>query len=255
MLNNNKFYWSTIRRSVVAFGNMFNSIDISRLAPDGSAIQTLRVPLSYAPKQKFLARIAALPTVEERNVQVNLPRMSFEMLGLQYDFNRKTSFIQQNRALNNTSNTVDSQYVPTPYNMGMNLYIYSKNQDDGLQIIEQILPYFNPDYNLSFKSIPELNIKNDLMIVLNDVQYDDQYEGDFSTRRSIVWTLNFTMKLNFYGPVNKTGIIRRVFANIFANPALTSNVERYVAEVDPLNANLGNISSGNISIVENFTEF
>jgi hypothetical protein len=252
MLNNNRFYWSTIRRSIVAFGNMFNSIDIDRRDADGNVIQIMRVPLSYAPKQKFLARIAALPTVEERNVQVNLPRMSFEMLGIQYDFNRKVSPIQQNRALNNTGRTVDTQYVPTPYNVSINLYIYAKNQDDGLQVIEQILPYFNPDYNLSFRSVPELNIKNDLMIVLNDVQYVDEYEGDFSARRSIVWTLNFTMKLNFYGPVNKTGIIRRVFANTFSDVNLTANMQRYTAALTPEDAN---ILAGNVTITENFTDF
>jgi hypothetical protein len=231
---------------------MFNSIDIDRRDANGNVIQLMRVPLSYAPKQKFLARIAALPTVEERNVQINLPRMSFEMLGLQYDFNRKVSPIQQNRALNSTGSTVDAQYVPTPYNMSINLYLYAKNQDDGLQVIEQILPYFNPDYNLSFKSVPPLNIKNDMMIVLNDIQYDDQYEGDFNARRAIVWTLNFTVKLNFYGPVNKTGIIRRVFANTFSDVQLTSNIQRYTAELTPEDAN---ILAGNVNIVENFTDF
>jgi len=252
MLSSNRFYWSTIRRSIIAFGNMFNSIDIDRRDANGNVIQLMRVPLSYAPKQKFLARIAALPTVEERNVQINLPRMSFEMLGLQYDFNRKVSPIQQNRALNSTGSTVDAQYVPTPYNMSINLYLYAKNQDDGLQVIEQILPYFNPDYNLSFKSVPPLNIKNDMMIVLNDIQYDDQYEGDFNARRAIVWTLNFTVKLNFYGPVNKTGIIRRVFANTFSDVQLTSNIQRYTAELTPEDAN---ILAGNVNIVENFTDF
>lgn len=252
MLNNNRFYWSTVRRSIIAFGNMFNSIDIDRRDANGNVIQVMRVPLSYAPKQKFLARIAALPTVEERNVQINLPRMSFEMIGLQYDFNRKVSPIQQNRAVNSTGNTVDSQYVPTPYNMGVNLYLYAKNQDDGLQVIEQILPYFNPDYNLSFKSVPALNLKNDLMIVLNDISYDDQYEGDFSSRRSIVWTLNFTMKLNFYGPVNKTGIIKRVYANTFSDVNLTANIQKYDAYLYPEDAN---ILAGNVNIVENFTDF
>jgi hypothetical protein len=253
MLNNNRFYWSTIRRSVVAFGNMFNNIDIDRRDANGNVIQLLRVPLSYAPKQKFLARIAALPTVEERNVQINLPRMSFEMLGLQYDFNRKVSFIQQNRALEQTGVNANTQYVPTPYNMAMSLYLYAKNQDDGLQVIEQILPYFNPDYNLTFKSVPELNINNDMMIVLDSLNYEDQYEGDFSARRAIVWTLNFTVKLNFYGPVNKTGIIRRVFANTYSNPQLTANIERYVAEVSPQNANV--LDTANIVVNENFTEF
>lgn len=253
MLNNNRFYWSTIRRSVIAFGNMFNNIDISRFDSAGNVIQTLRVPLSYAPKQKFLARIAALPTVEERNVQINLPRMSFEMLGLVYDFNRKVSFIQQNRALEQTGVNANAQYVPTPYNMSMSLYLYAKNQDDGLQVVEQILPYFNPDYNLTFKSVPELNITNDMMIVLDSINYQDDYEGDFANRRAIVWTLNFTVKLNFYGPLNKTGIIRRVYANVFSNPELTTNVERYVASIDPLNANV--LDTSNIVVVENFTEF
>lgn len=253
MLNQSRFYWSTIRKAIVAFGNMFNNIDIDRRDANGNVVQIMRVPLSYAPKQKFLARIAALPTVEERNVQINLPRMSFEMLGLQYDFNRKVSFIQQNRALEPSGVRANTQYVPTPYNMNLSLYLYAKNQDDGLQVIEQILPYFNPDYNLTMKSIPELDINNDMMIVLDSINYQDDYEGDFSTRRAIVWTLNFTAKLNFYGPVNKTGIIRRVYANVFSNPELTTNVERYVAEVTPENANI--LDTSNVVIVENFTEF
>lgn len=253
MFDKGRFYWSTIRRAIVAFGNMFNNIDIARLDANGQVIQTLRVPLSYAPRQKFLARIAAMPSVDERNIQVNLPRMSFEMTGLQYDFNRKTSFIQQNRTIDNTGSFANTQYIPTPYNIGVNLYLYVKNQDDGLQVIEQILPYFNPDYNLTFRSIPELGLKNDMMIVLDNISYEDQYEGDFSVRRAIVWTLSFTVKLNFYGPITKTGIIRRVNANIFDDQAFTANVESYVAEINPFGANI--LDTSNISIVENFTEF
>lgn len=253
MLNQSRFYWSTIRKAIVAFGNMFNNIDIDRRDANGDIVQIMRVPLSYAPKQKFLARIAALPTVEERNVQINLPRMSFEMLGLQYDFNRKVSFIQQNRSLEQTGIQANTQYVPTPYNIALSLYLYAKNQDDGLQVIEQILPYFNPDYNLTMKSIPELGITNDMMVVLDSINYQDDYEGDFSARRAIVWTLNFTAKLNFYGPINKTGIIRKVYANVFSNPELTTNIEKYVAEVTPENANI--LDTSNIVIVENFTEF
>lgn len=253
MYDRGRFYWSTIRRSIIAFGNMFNNIDIARLGPNGEVVQTMRVPLSYAPKQKFLARIAALPSVDERDIQINLPRMSFEMTGLQYDFNRKTSFIQQNRNIDSSGSYASTQYVPTPYNIGINLYLYSKNQDDGLQVIEQILPYFNPDYNLTFKSIPELGLTNDMMIVLDTVNYDDQYEGDFSVRRAIVWTLSFTVKLNFFGPISRRGVIRRVDANIFGNDSLTANIQNYTAEITPFSGNI--LDTSNISIVENFTDF
>ena len=136
-----KFYWSTIRKSIVAFGNIFNNIHIDRLDSSGNITQTLRVPLAYSPKQKFLARIAAQPQSFEQNFETFLPRLGFEMVSLAYDPNRRVSLVQQNRALNGTSTTsLNAQYAPTPYNIGMTLYAYAKNQDDGLQIIEQILP-------------------------------------------------------------------------------------------------------------------
>ena len=146
---------------------------------------------------------------------------------------------------------IKAQYAPTPYNINVNLYVYSKNQDDGLQIIEQILPYFNPDFNLSLKAIPELDIKNDLPVVLNNVTYEDDYEGDFSQRRSIIWTLSFVIKINYYGPVNKTGIIRRVNANIFKNLELTENVASYTATVTPNTA----VPTDDFDFAETFTDF
>jgi hypothetical protein len=209
------------------------------------------VPLSYAPRQKFLARIDALPTVENRSTQVLLPRMAFEMASLAYDSSRRISLIQQNRAVNSTANTLNSQYAPTPYNIQMVLYAYVKNQDDGLQIVEQILPYFNPDFNLSLNAIPSLGIKNDMQIVLNDVSYDDQYEGDFTQRRAIIWTFNFTVKLNFFGPISKTGVITSVYADIFNNEEMTERIQQYEVTVSPENAQRGNV----ISFVETFTDF
>jgi hypothetical protein len=140
---NNKFYWGTIRKSIVAFGNMFNNIHIDRLDSNGNIAQTLRVPLSYSPKQKFLARIAAQPQSFEQSFETYLPRLGFEMMSLAYDPARRVSLVQQNRALNGTSTTsLNAQYAPTPYNIAMTLYAYTKNQDDGLQIVEQIIPYF-----------------------------------------------------------------------------------------------------------------
>jgi hypothetical protein len=247
-----KFYHSTIRKSIVAFGNLFNNIFLDRKDENGNVVQTLKVPLSYAPRQKFLARIESITDSETRSdIQVILPRMAFEMLSIQYDPSRRVSLIQQNRAVNNTNTTVNNQYAPSPYNIEVALYIYVKNQDDGLQILEQILPYFNPDFNLSLNAIPQLNIKNDLPIVLNDVNYQDDYEGDFQQRRAIIWTLNFTLKLNFYGPINKQGVIRSVNVNTFSNPDLSNQITSYNVTVDPQGSNQGNV----INFVETFEDF
>ena len=219
-----KFYWGTIRKAVVAFGNMFNNITVDRKDSNGDIIQTIKVPLSYSPKQKFLTKIRQQPNIDTQSLQVIVPRMGFEMVSLDYDPNRKIAPIQQSRTIN-SSTSASAQYAPTPYNINMLLYIYVKNQDDGLQIVEQILPYFNPDYNLTLKAIPELDIKNDLPILLNSIGFEDDYEGDMTTRRSIIWTMNFIMKLNFYGPVNKQGIIKRVNSSIYNDPDLNTKLQ------------------------------
>ena len=246
-----RFYWGTTRKAIVAFGNMFNSITIDRKDAAGDSQETLRIPLSYAPKSKFLARIQQQPSLDDRPVQVVLPRMSFEMLSLSYDFNRKISPLQQNRAINSSANTLDTQYAPTPYNIQVSLYIYAKNQDDGLQIIEQIIPYFNPDYNLTMKTIPQMGIKNDLPIILEGISFEDTYEGDFSDRRSIIWTLSFTMKLNYYGPINKQGVIKKVITNTYNDVALTNKQSTITVEPDPLTAKPGDT----IGFIETFEDF
>ena len=246
-----RFYWGTTRKAIVAFGNMFNSITIDRKDAAGDSQETLRIPLSYAPKSKFLSRIQQQPSLDDRPVQVVLPRMSFEMLSLSYDFNRKISPLQQNRAINSTNTTLDAQYAPTPYNIQVSLYIYAKNQDDGLQIIEQIIPYFNPDYNLTMKTIPQMGIKNDLPILLEGISFEDTYDGDFSDRRSIIWTLNFTMKLNYYGPINRQGVIKKVIANTYSNEALTEKQSSITIQPNPLTAKPGD----DIGFIETFEDF
>jgi hypothetical protein len=245
-----RFYWGTVRKAIVAFGNMFNSITIERKDGNGNTINVQRVPLSYSPKQKFLARINQQPTIETNQFQVILPRMGFELVSLDYDPNRKVSPIQQSRALD-TSTTSSTQYAPTPYNLSMLLYVYARNQDDGLQIIEQILPYFNPDYNLTLKAIPELNIQNDLPILLNTIGFEDDYEGDFVTRRSVMWTLGFTVKLNFYGPVNKQGVIKKVITNTFNSPDLTNQQQKITVQPDSPTANV----TDSYGYIENFEDF
>lgn len=245
-----KFYHSTIRKAVVAFGNLFNNITIDRKNSNNEVVQSIRVPLSYAPQQPFLAKINQQPVAEDSKVQVTLPRMSFEMIAVTYDPNRKIAPTQQNRIANNTNTTLTQQYAPAPYNVGMMLYIYAKNQDDGLQIVEQILPYFNPDFNLTVNAIPQLNITHDLPILLDSVSVDDQYEGDFTTRRMIVWTLSFTLKLNFYGPLQRQGYIKTAYANTFTDSELQSKVQGYTVttETQPFNA-------PPINFVETFEDF
>lgn len=250
---NQKFYWGTIRKGIVAFGNLFNNLHIDRRDKQGDVVQTLRVPLAYAPRQKFIARIQSQPQSYEQSFQTFLPRMGFEMLSIEYDPSRRVSLVQQNRAVNSTANTLNAQYAPSPYNLNIGLYIYAKNQDDGLQIIEQILPYFNPDFNLSLNAIPQLGIKNDLPILLQNISYEDQYEGDFSSRRSIIWTLSFVMKMNFFGPINKQGIIKSVSVDTFGNDELSQRYQNYNVTVTPDTVLKGNVSSNNI--VEDFTDF
>jgi hypothetical protein len=247
-----RFYWGTIRKAIVAFGNMFNNITIERKDAAGNVVQLQRVPLAYSPQQKFLAKIKQQPNVDNTNFQVILPRMGFEMVSLDYDPNRKISPMQQSRTIN-SSTSASAQYAPTPYNINVLLYIYAKNQDDGLQIIEQILPYFNPDYNLTIHAIPQLNINNDLPIILNSIGFTDDYEGDMTTRRAIMWTLSFIMKLNFYGPVNKQGIINKVTTNTFRDVALSSQQSRIIVEGTGDLANT--IPAGNVTYLSTFEDF
>ena len=246
-----KFYWGTVRKGIVAFGNLFNNILIDRKDETGTTIQTIKVPLAYAPRDKFIARIQAQPTSYEKSFETYLPRMGFEMTGIQYDPARRLSVVQQNRTINNSSTSMNAQYSPTPYNVGITLYVYSKNQDDGLQIIEQILPYFNPDFNLSLKALPDLNIVNDLLIELDNISYDDEYEGDFSQRRAIIWTLNFTMKLNFFGPINRQSIIKSVNTEIFNTADMSNTTVSYNVTVDPFTA----VPGDTVTFIEQFEEF
>jgi hypothetical protein len=244
-----RYYWGTIRKAIVAFGNIFNSITIERKDTNGNTVGIQRVPLSYSPKQKFLARIQQQPDVDFNQFNVILPRMGFELTSIQYDPNRKVSPIQQSRNLNSAT-TASTQYAPTPYNLKVTLYVYARNQDDGLQVIEQILPYFNPDYNLTLKAIPELNIQNDLPVILEGLSFQDQYEGDFVTRRAIVWSLDFLLKLNFYGPVNKQGVIKKVLTNTF-NDLTSAQMQKITVETDPATANV----TDNYGYISNFEDF
>ena len=248
----NKFYWGTIRKGITAFGLMFNNIYIDRTDDDGNVVQTMRVPLSYAPTQKFIAKLRASPNSFEQSFQAVLPRMSFEVTNFEYDASRKVSQTQQVRIPDPASaNKGVYQYAPTPWNINISLNIYGKNQDDTLQIVEQILPYFNPDYNLNLNSLQDLEIQDDLPISIQGISFADSYEGDLNDARMVIWTINFEMKLNFYGPTDTKGVIKRAKVNTYTNASMTANLMNYAAEVSPFTAN----SNSDYSVIEFIEEF
>ena len=149
--------------------------------------------------------------------------MGFEIQGIQYDPSRKTTIINKNKAVGtgDDTNTVRVAFNSTPYNMNLALYVFAKNQDDGLQAVEQIIPYFNPDFNVTINDLPELGLKRDIKITLDNVMYEDEYEGEFANRLSIVWTLNFTMRLNFYSNVANQGVIKKAIADIYNDQVIS----------------------------------
>ena len=198
------FYHASVRRFVSAFGSLFNDIKIVRA--NGSS---LRVPLAYGPKEKFLARLDEQVDLEGPKVAIKLPRMSFEIMSITYDTQSKLN--RNNRILVGEK----MYYTYAPYNISLSLSIMSKTQDDALQVIEQIIPYFQPDYTVTIKeSVSEL-LKTDVPITLSTIDMAEDYEGSFTTRRSIVYTLTFDAKLRFYGPEKKTGVIKKVIVNTY----------------------------------------
>ena len=221
MFKNKQFYNQHTRKAIIAFGTIFNNIQINRVNAGGVTEQVIRVPLSYSTKQKFMTRIEAIPNTESRGeVAITLPRMGFEITALTYNGARKLSSSLRNVSINSADNNkVKSQYVPVPYDITFALSIMCKNADDGAQILEQIVPYFRPEFTLNIRLIPELNIVVDTPVVLQDISIEDTYEGNFDERRALVHTLNFSMKGYLYGPSSKTGLIKRSQVFFFQDTA------------------------------------
>jgi hypothetical protein len=237
MLNSNVYYHGIIRKCIVGFGSLFSDIYIDRKQGDsvtGTTIQRLQIPLAYAPKEKWIVRIEQDPTLEN-HTYTSLPRMSFEILGYNYDPARKVNRMQQIKCGDGTG-SVSTMYTPVPYNIDMSLYILTKTQEDGLQIIEQILPTFTPEYTLTINAVPDMNVKLDIPIILNSVAVNDEYDGDFQTRRFVTHTLNFQMKVNLFGPITGKNVIDTVNANVGNNEDFSSPNRIYTAEGDVTNA-------------------
>lgn len=218
MLGNTYFYNKSLKTIVAVFGTLFNNINVAK-SVNGKSQGLMRVPLSYAPRQKFLARIATYDNNNSVDVAVRLPRMSFEITSISYDAASKLNRL--NTALYPAENADEriKIYQSTPYIIGMQLNILAKHQDDALQCVEQILPYFNPEYSVTVKDLEGPGSKTDIPITLQGVTFQDDYEGDFqSSRRTLIYTLDFTIRARFTGPTNQNvKIIKWVEANMYAD--------------------------------------
>jgi hypothetical protein len=210
------FYFSMLRKYVILMGTLVNNIRITRTDTSGNVTSLIKVPVTYAPKDKMLARVLQDPDIDRPSAVVPLPMISFEMGRMSYDGTRKLPTINKIAVKNATEiNKLKYQYNPVPYNIEFKVYVYAKNAEDGTKIIEQILPYFTPDWTTTVKLIPEMEVTMDIPIILNDISYSDNYDGAFQKRRAIIWTLDFVLKGYIYGPVKSNGIIKFVKTNFY----------------------------------------
>ena len=235
-------YHELIRKTIVAFGTLFNDLYIYRRASTGKVNQKMKIPLAYGPKQKFLARIDQDSTRgadDVKSTALTLPRIGFELTGLTYDPSRKLNRIQKFKKVKGAdTKSMTNVYMPVPYNVSFTLFTMAKNSEDALQIVEQILPMFQPDYTVSLNVMPSLDIVRDVPIILNDVTYEDSYDGTFTDRRVLMYTLSFTAKMYLYGPVSSTKVIKQVQVDQYTNTstATAKREQRYVVTPNPTTA-------------------
>jgi hypothetical protein len=231
------FYHEIIRKTIVAFGTLFNEIYIRHLDENDDTYSEIKVPLAYGPSQKFLSRLQQQADLN-KPIQITLPRMSFEMVSLQYDSSRKTGITQTFKA--SDGQNLKKVFMPVPYNIGFELNIICKLNDDALQIVEQILPYFQPSFNITVNLVNSIGEKRDIPVVLDNISFTDDYEGDFSTRRLLIYTLTFTAKSFMFGPISETteGLIRKVQVDSYtdADVSIAKRQMRYTLTPDPENA-------------------
>jgi hypothetical protein len=238
MLNNPTFYNRTIRKIVVAFGTIFNDIQVVRFDKQGNEKEVIGVPLNYGAKEKWYTRITSDPTLI-KSIATSVPRMSFDLVGIDYDTSRKQVTTLQNFASDGNGG-LNRQFAPLPYNFNFTMSVYVRNTEDGTQIIEQILPYFTPDYTVTVDLIADMDQKYDMPIILNSVSSDTEYEGDFMSTRLITWTLEFTVKgYIFPRVINNSSIIRKADVQVYSNTELTSNVVALIQTTpDPIDASI-----------------
>ena len=234
-----QFYHETMRKVVVAFGTIFNNINIVRTNSSGAVTQSMKVPLAYGPKQKFLTRLREDPNLNKK-VALTLPRIGFEISGIAYDPSRKLNSIQKFKKTNNSDSgkTMSSQFMPVPYNMDFELVVMAKQSDDALQIVEQILPFFQPDYTITLNDNTSMGTTRDVPIILTGVTYSDEYEGSFEDRRVLTYTMSFTAKFYLYGPVTDQKVIKQVQVDQYTDMPVNApkREQRYTVAPTPVTA-------------------
>jgi hypothetical protein len=250
----NYFYHEIIRKTIIGFGTLFNGISIQHKNEQGQVISDQKVALAYGPAQKFLARIDQQANLNKA-VQITLPRMSFEMTSLEYDSSRKAGITQTFKTTNNSQ--MKKVYMPVPYNIGFQLNIFCKLNDDALQIVEQILPYFQPSFNITINLVDSIGEKRDIPIILNNISMQDDYEGDFSSRRALIYTLNFTAKTYLFGGIadSPEGLIKKVTVDTYAstNTKTATRQMRYVV-TPKAKKDYDNDQTGDLTLTINDTE-
>ena len=233
-----QFYHETIRKIIVSFGTIFNNIQVVKKNSSGNITQSMKVPLAYGPKQKFLTRIREDASLNNATA-ITLTRIAFEIQTLSYDTTRKLNRVTKIRKKSTKgSGKLETQYMPVPYNVDLQLFVMAKSGDDALQIIEQILPFFQPEYTITVNDNLGMKQKRDVPIVLTGIDYEDNYEGDFTTRRAIIYTLSFTAKFYLYGPVTSQSVIKSVQVDQFTDLPDKSpkREQRYSVTPEPVSA-------------------
>jgi hypothetical protein len=245
-------YHEIFKKTIIGFGTLFNNIQLRRVSNDKTEV--MKVPLAYGPAEKFLARLRQTPDPQNAKVQITLPRISFEMDTIQYDSDRKVAPTQSIKFKNAGANDgMSTAYMPVPYNLGFTLSVISKNQDDALQIVEQILPYFQPSYNFTVDLVPQIGEVKDIIVNMDSVSFEDDYDGEFDQRRALIYTFKFTAKTYLYGPVREPSVIRKAQVDTYTSMDTVNAPRevRYTVTPDPLNAE----ADDDFGFSEVFSEF
>ena len=235
------FYNEGLRKLTIAFGQLFNNIVLQNTSSTGAVTKRIRVPLAYAPKEKFIVRLEQQANLQDdRAVSITLPRLGFEITGLSYDATRKLN------KMNKTIRVKESEegkkhnfnFTPVPYNINFSLYSFTATAENGLQIVEQILPFFQPEYTVTMNVVPEMSMVRDIPIILNSVNYEDSYSGDFTSRRAVIYTLNFTAKTYLFGPSTSQKVIKTVQTDQYSDTDRVNKAResRIIVVPDPTTA-------------------
>ena len=242
------FYHATTRKAVAIFGTLFNNLKVIRKDGSGNVLNQIKVPLAYGPTQKFLARIDAI-TGSDASMAIKLPRVAFEITSLALDSTQKLQ--KRNQVVENHASDANKKKTLNhivAYDIGVSLYILAKNQDDGLQIMEQILPYFQPEYTVTITPVEGFQYKQDVPIVLQSVSIQDDYEGDFITRRALIYQLDFNMKMKYFGPTTDQGVIKEINIDFNEDVGGANILEDMDITISPANAEEDDNYTVNVSI-------